>query len=111
MAPMSHYKLRGLAIGYEYRTDTDATNILRDVTTKDLHLVGKTNHEIFIIPKWLPPNVKMDIKLQLALSNYILKKMVAPKYDLALSLTSAIMDVRKQPVTSSVVFGNWEIKS
>ena len=47
MTPMSHKLLKDTAIGYEYKTDTDTRNILRDATTKDLHLVGKTNHEIF----------------------------------------------------------------
>jgi len=63
MTPISYKRLKGSAIGYEYRTNTDATNILRDVTTKDLYLVGKTKHEIFNIPQWLPLNVKIDIKL------------------------------------------------
>ena len=63
MTPMSYKQLRGMTIGYEYKTNTDTTNILREATTKDLHLVGKLNHEIFNIPQWLPPNVKIDIKL------------------------------------------------
>ena len=73
MTPMSHELLKGLVIGYEYKTDTDTTNIHRDTTTKGLHLVGKINHEIFNIPPWFPPNIKVDIKLQLALSNFILQ--------------------------------------
>ena len=65
-------KLIGMTIGYEYKTDTDTSNILRDVVTNDLHLVWKINHEIFNIPQWLPLHFKIDIKLQLPPSNFIL---------------------------------------
>jgi len=50
MSPMPYKELRSLAIGYGCRMDTDTTNLRRDVTTKDLHLVKNTNHEIFNIP-------------------------------------------------------------
>ena len=51
MTPISYKLLRGLTIGYEYKTDTDTTYKLGDVTTKDLHLVGKTNKKIFNLPQ------------------------------------------------------------
>ena len=63
--PESFKKLRGLTIGYEYKTDTDSANILRKATNYDLHLVGKINHEIYNIPQRMPPNVKIYIKLPL----------------------------------------------
>jgi hypothetical protein len=91
-----------MTIGYEYKTNTDTTNILREATTKDLHLVGKLNHGIFNIPQWLPPNVKIDIKLQLEPSNYIIRKVLEAAPDVTVSLTSAILHVRKQQVVSSV---------
>jgi hypothetical protein len=50
MPPLSNKKLRSMTIGYEYKTNTDSSNILREATTKDLHLVGKLNDEIFNIP-------------------------------------------------------------
>ena len=50
MNPVSCKKSTDLAILYDYKTDTDAINKLRDVTTTDLHLVGKINHGIFNIP-------------------------------------------------------------
>jgi hypothetical protein len=93
---MSYKELRGLAIGYEHKSDTDTGNILRDVTTKDLHLVGKLNHEKFNIPQWLPSNVKIDIKLQLALSNSILQKVIGTSPDVTVSLTSEILHARKK---------------
>ena len=74
MTPMSYKLLWGLDIGYESKTDNDTANILGDATTKDLHLDGKIKHELFNIPQWLPPNFKVDIKLQLAPSNFICKK-------------------------------------
>ena len=49
-------KLRKLAIWYEYKTDSDTSNVLKEATTSDLHLVGKINHEISHIPKWMPLN-------------------------------------------------------
>ena len=36
--PISYKKLSSLAIGYEYKTDTDPRKMHRDVTTQDLHL-------------------------------------------------------------------------
>ena len=33
--------------------------------------MGKIDHEMFNIPQWLPPDVKIDVKLQLPLSNFI----------------------------------------
>ena len=48
---MSYKLLRGLVIVYEYEMDTDASNIFRGATTKDLHLVGKINQFIFDIPQ------------------------------------------------------------
>ena len=51
MTPMSHKLLRGFSVGYEYKTNSDSSNILSDVTTKDLHLVRKINHEIINIPQ------------------------------------------------------------
>ena len=59
-----------MAIGYKHKTSTDTSNILRDVTTKDLHLVGKINHEIFNITQYLPPKVKIDIQFEHAPSNF-----------------------------------------
>ena len=47
---MSYKLLRSITIGYEYKTDTDTGNMLRDATTKDLYLAGKINHETFYIP-------------------------------------------------------------
>ena len=41
MNSMSYLKLRDLAIGLERKMNTDTNNILRDVRTKALHLVGK----------------------------------------------------------------------
>ena len=72
MTSESYKKLRGLAIGYEYKKDTDTTNILREVTTSALHLIGKISREVFNIPQWMPPNLKIDIKSELALSDFIL---------------------------------------
>ena len=74
MTQMFYKKLRDVAIRYEYETGTDNSNILRDLTTQDLQLVGKTIHEIFNIPLGLPPNVKIDIKLLLSQSNLFCKK-------------------------------------
>ena len=69
-----------MAFEYEYKTGTDISNILRDVKTKGLHLVGEMNHEIFNIPQWLPPKVKIDIKLQLTPSNFIFVKRTSELY-------------------------------
>jgi len=49
------------------------------------------------------PNVKIDIKLQLVPSNFILLKVVVTATDVPVSLTLAILHVRKQKVMSSVV--------
>ena len=76
--------------------------MLRDVTTKDLHLVGKINNQIFNIPKLLPLNAKIDIKLQLAVSNFILQKVLGTAPDATVFLTSAILHLRKKQVISSV---------
>jgi len=102
MTPKSYKELRGTSNGYEYITNTDSTDALKNATTSELHLVGKIYHEIFNIPQWLPPNVKVDIKLTLAPSNFILRKELAGNPDVSLSLTSAILHVRKQQVMSSV---------
>ena len=72
MTPMSYKLLKGLVIEYQYKTDTDTSNMLRDAATKDLHLVGKVSHEIFNIPQGLPPNVKINLKLRFPPSNFIL---------------------------------------
>ena len=40
MTPKFSKKLRGLAIGYENKTNTDTTNILREDETSALHLVA-----------------------------------------------------------------------
>ena len=80
MTPNSYKKLIGIPIQYEYKTDTDITNILKEATTSYLHLVVKINHEIFNIPQWMPPNIRVNIKLQLALSNFILRKVQVFKF-------------------------------
>jgi len=95
MNPMAYKKLRGLAIECESRTDAYTTNILRDMTTKDLHLFRKINHGIFNKPQWFPPIAKIDIKPQLAPSNFILRRVVATASDVTVSLTLAIFHVRK----------------
>ena len=100
--PLLNKLVKGLAIGYEYKQDSVTTNILEDAKTKVLHLVGKINHEIFNIPQRLPPNVKIDIKLQLALSNFILQKVLGTAPDLTVSLTLGILHVRKLQVLSPV---------
>jgi len=40
-----------MTIRCEYKTETGTSNVLRDATIKDLHLIGKINHEIFNIPE------------------------------------------------------------
>ena len=102
MTPISYKKLRSVAFGYEYKTDIDTTNILKDVTTKDINLVRSTNPEILDIPPWMPPNAKIDIKLHLAPSHFILQKVVAIANDLTVSLASAILPVRKQQTMISI---------
>ena len=96
MTPKSHKKLRGLAMKYQYKMDTNTVNTLRAVTTSDLHLVRKINHEIFNIQQWMPPNVKIDIMPQLGASNLILRMLLATAPDATVSLTSAMLYLRKQ---------------
>ena len=48
------------------------------------------------------PGVRIDIKLQIAWSNFILQKVVTAAPDLTVFPTSAILHVRKQLVMSSV---------
>ena len=95
MTPMSCKTLRGLAIGYEYTTDTDTSNILRHMTAKYLHLAGKMNDEIFNITQWMPPNVKIQTKLQLASPNFILRKVFATATDGTIYLTLAMLHLQK----------------
>jgi hypothetical protein len=102
MTPKSYKELRGQAMGYEYRLNVDTDGELTTAVTKEYHLVGKLNHEIFNISQWLPPNVKIDIKLQLAPGNFILRKTIAGAPDATVNLTSAVLHVRKQQVMSSV---------
>ena len=89
--------MRGSVKGYEYKTETDSANALREATTREceLLLVGKTNHEIFNIPQWLPPNIKVDIKLTLAPSNFILRKELSISPVVTVSLISTILNIRK----------------
>ena len=91
-----------MAIGYEYKMYIVTSNILGDATSKDLHLVWNINHEIYNIPQCLPPNVKIDTKLQLAPSRFILQKVVGTAPDVLFSLFSAILHVRKQQVINFV---------
>ena len=102
VTPMSHGFLRYLAIGYEYKKDTDTSNILKDATTKDLHLVGKINHEIINKIQGLPPSFKIDIKLQTAPSSFNLQNVVGTVPSVTVSLTSEILYVREQQVMSSI---------
>jgi hypothetical protein len=102
MTPMAYKKLRGLPMGYDYRTNVDTDGELTWAVSKEYHLVGRLNHEIFNISQWMPPNVKIDIKLQLAPSNFILRKTLDAAPDANVNLTSAILHVRKQQVMSSV---------
>jgi len=69
---MSCKLLGGMTIGYEYKTDTDPNNKFIDMMTEGLSLIGKISHEMFNIPQLLPLNVKIDIKQQLAIPNFIL---------------------------------------
>jgi len=48
------------------------------------------------MPQWLPPNVKIDLKLQLTPSNFILRKVVGTAPDVTVSLISSILHVRKE---------------
>ena len=102
MTPISYKKLKDMAIGYEYKTDTETSNMLRDETAKDLHLGGKINHYMFKYISMGPPNVKIDTKLQLAPSRFILQKVVGTAPDVLFSLFSAILHVRKQQVINFV---------
>ena len=77
-----------MAIGYEYKTDIDTSSIFRDITTKGLPLVGKTNHEIINIPQRLPSKLKIEIKLQLAPANFIVLRVVALTPDVNLMTPS-----------------------
>ena len=52
MTPIVYKLLRCSTIGYEYKTDTDTSNVLRNATTKDLPLAGKINDEMSNIPQW-----------------------------------------------------------
>ena len=74
MAPKSFKELMGSANEYEYRADAGTTNAHREETISKLHLVGKIDHEIFNVPQWLPPNIKVAVKLTPVPSNYILRK-------------------------------------
>ena len=80
------------------------------MTTKNLNLAGKINHDIFDKPQWLPPNLKIDIKLQLAPSNFILQKVLGTAPDAKVLLNLAILHVRKQHFESSVALGTEKIK-
>ena len=71
MTPVSFKVVRILAIWHEYKVNTATTNIFGESTNKDLRLVRKISNKISNIPQWLPPNVKIDIKLQLNLSNFL----------------------------------------
>ena len=94
--------LRGQALGYEYGSGFDTDGELTAAVIQEYHLVGKLNPEIFDILQWLPPNVKIDIKLQLTPSNFLLRKTLAAAPDANIIITSAMLHVRKQQVMSSV---------
>jgi hypothetical protein len=111
MTPKSYKELRGQALGYEYRPNVDTDGELTAAVTQEYHLVGKLNHQIFSISQWLPPNVKIDIKLQLAPSNFILRKTLAAAPDANVIITSAILHVRKQQVMSSVALSVEKLRS
>ena len=51
MKPKSYKKLRGSSNGYEYKTDNDNKNALREAKASESHLIGKVNHEIFNMPQ------------------------------------------------------------
>ena len=51
MTPMFYKILRCSVIGYEYKRNTDTSNILRNTTTKDLHLIEKKIMKYFICLK------------------------------------------------------------
>jgi hypothetical protein len=74
MDPKSYKKLRGLTIGYDYRSKVQTDGELTWVVSKEYNLIGKLNHDIFNISQWMSPNIKIDRKLQLAPSNFIFRK-------------------------------------
>jgi hypothetical protein len=98
----SYKELRGTSNVYKYINNTNSTDALKNAATSELHLVRKIYHDISNIPQWLPPNIKVDIKMTLAPSNFILRKELAANPDVTLSLTSAILNLRTQQVMSSV---------
>ena len=79
------------------------------MTTKDLLLVRKINHEIFNIPEFASPYVYINIKLH-APSNFILQKVLGTAPDATVFLASAILHLRKKTGYKLCCFGNLEIK-
>ena len=100
-----------MAIGYEYKMYIVTSNILGDATSKDLHLVWNINHEIYNIPQCLPPNVKIDAKLQLAPSNFILREVVDTAPGVTVFLISVTFHVQKQQALSFVVLTIEKLRS
>ena len=99
LIPPKSYKEWGVsANGYEYKTNTDTTDALKEAKTSELYYVGKINHEIFNIPQCLPPYIKVDIKLTLVPTNFILRKELPKSFDVTVSLTSAMLHIRKQHI-------------
>ena len=59
----------------------------------------------------VPPNVKIDIKLLFSLSKLILRRVLDTEPDATISLTSAILHVRKQLLTGSIALAIEKLRS
>jgi len=79
------------------------------VTTKDLLLVRKINHEIFNIPEFVSPYVYINTKLH-APSNFILQKVLGTAPDAKVLLNLAILHVRKQHFENSGALGTEKLR-
>ena len=77
MTPMSSKLFRGLAIAYDCNTDTDARNILWDMTAKDLHLVGKKIPRYLIYPNGSLPMLRLIPSYNLLCPILFFKKYLA----------------------------------
>ena len=98
MTPKSYKKLRGLAIAYAYKTDTDTTNILLPIYNQWFTLCWENKSWHFNAPQWMPPNVEFDLKLKLIFSNFIFRTVHCFTPDVTVALTLAMLHVRKQMV-------------
>ncbi|KAK2726085.1 hypothetical protein QYM36_000516 [Artemia franciscana] len=111
LTPNSTKKSHGSNYGFYTKEDGTLDPKLAVLATETLHLAARPSHDFFQLNQFIPPGLKIDIKFFPSLPRFVFRKLVKAAPDVTLTISEAVLHIRKVKIVSSLALAVEKIKA